>query len=120
MAERREGEHKRGMPCADLVRIAASADAVGTVVAPALGRLAAQQPEIDASFVEASDNAAALALVQDGRADIAVTLTLAVSGERHAIARRSGMRSTFLFAEEIVALSTAEKRANPLCMAPVQ
>lgn len=92
---------------ADLVRIAASVDAVGTVVAPALGRLAAQQPEIDASFVEASDNAAALALVQDGRADIAVTLTLAVSGERHAIARRSGMRSTFLFAEEIVALSTA-------------
>ena len=96
---------------ADLVRIAAFADAVGTVVAPALGRLAAQQPEIDASFVEASDNAAALALVQDGRADIAVTLTLAVSGERHAIARRSGMRSTFLFAEEIVALSTAEIQA---------
>ena len=93
---------------ADLVRIAASADAVGTVVAPALGRLAAQQPEIDASFVEASDNAAALALVQDGRADIAVTLSLAVSGERHAIARRAGMRSTFLFAEEIVAVSAAE------------
>ncbi|WP_341577760.1 ABC transporter substrate-binding protein [Microbacterium schleiferi] len=93
---------------ADLVRIAASADAVATVVAPALGRLAAQQPEIDASFVEASDNAAALALVQDGRADIAVTLTLAVSGERHAITRRSGMRSTFLFAEEIVAVSTAD------------
>ena len=79
---------------ADLVRIAASAEAVGTVVAPTLGRLAAQQPDIDASFVEASDNAAALALVQDGRADIAVTLTLAVSGERHGTARRGGMRST--------------------------
>ncbi|WP_434970679.1 ABC transporter substrate-binding protein [Microbacterium sp. bgisy207] len=93
---------------ADLVRIAASAEAVGTVVAPTLGRLAAQQPDIDASFVEASDNAAALALVQDGRADIAVTLTLAVSGERHGTARRGGMRSTFLFAEEIIALSTAD------------
>lgn len=96
---------------ADLVRIAASADAVGTVVAPALGRLAAQHPEIDASFLEAPDNGSALALVQDGRADIAVTLTLAVSGERHMIARRSGMRSSFLFAEEIVAVSTADMSA---------
>ncbi|MEV4666758.1 ABC transporter substrate-binding protein [Microbacterium sp. LWO12-1.2] len=91
-----------------VVRFAATAECLAQVIAPALARLAIEIPDVDTSVHEATDSADALALVRAGRADIAVTSDIAASGDRRQRTRRSGLRDTFLFAEEIVALTTAD------------
>jgi ABC-type transport system substrate-binding protein/DNA-binding transcriptional LysR family regulator len=92
------------------VRIAAPRDTVPHLVAPALGRLLAEVPGIDVSVDEASDSSDALDRVRSGRADIALTVE-DLAGGRRGGHRRTGMRSTFLFAEEIVALSATDHPA---------
>jgi molybdate transport repressor ModE-like protein len=83
------------------VRIVAPAGAVAATIAPALGRLAAEVPGIGIGLEEA-DAETALAMVRDGRADVAVLQGYA--GERDpALPRRLG-RTTFLHAEEILAV----------------
>lgn len=91
---------------ADAVRFAAPADLIAPVIAPTLGRLAASLAGVEVAVTEAADPAEALAMVRDGRADIAITCTVGARARRSAAARAAGLRSTFLFAEEIVALTT--------------
>ena len=92
------------------VRIAAPGDTLSHLVAPALGRLLAEVPGIDVSVEETADSGEALDLVRGGRADIAVTVE-DLPGGRRSGHRRTGMRSTFLFAEEIVALTATDHTA---------
>lgn len=106
---------------ADTVRLAAPAALIGPAVAPALGALAGSRPDIAASVIEASDAGEALAMVRDGRADIAVTSDVVLRDGRTPVTRRRGLQSTFLFAEEIVALTTADidaegARIDPLLL----
>lgn len=82
------------------VRIAAPAEAVATTIAPALARIAAELPGVEASLIEAGTEEA-VELVRSGRADIAVITS--DSGERGARLRRAGLRPTFLYAEELIA-----------------
>ncbi|MEZ3161715.1 ABC transporter substrate-binding protein [Microbacterium sp. BWT-B31] len=86
------------------VRLAAAPDTIDHVVAAALGQLADELPDIVASLIEAVDDADALAMVHDGRADIAVT-TDVTGAARHPALQRSGLRGVFLFAEEIIAVT---------------
>lgn len=93
---------------ADTVRLAAPAALIGAALAPALGALLEERPDIAVSVLEASDGADAIAMVRDGRADVAVTSDVVLRDGRTPVPRRRGLRSTFLFAEEIVALTTAD------------
>ncbi|MFB8145698.1 ABC transporter substrate-binding protein [Microbacterium sp. NPDC056003] len=94
---------------AGVVRIAAPVECVAHVIAPAFARLAAEIPGIEVSVHETDDTTAALELVRGGRADVAVTIDVAAAGSRRRPApRRAGARSTFLFAEEVVALTVAD------------
>ncbi|KQM81482.1 ABC transporter substrate-binding protein [Agromyces sp. Leaf222] len=88
---------------AGAVRIVADAEAIASTVAPALRTLAASTPGVEVSLIEAED-AAALDMVRDGRADIAVTTRLASPVPSIAKARRDGLRTTFLFSEEVLAI----------------
>lgn len=97
---------------ADTVRFAAPADLIAPALAPALGRLAATRPDVATTIIEAADAAEAFAMVRDGRADIAVTSEVAPRDDRGAATRRRGLRSTFLFAEEIVALTTVDAEST--------
>ncbi|WP_292857129.1 ABC transporter substrate-binding protein [Microbacterium sp.] len=97
---------------AEAVRFAAPPALIAGALAPALGRLARTRPDITASVIEAADAAEAIAMARDGRADIAVTSEIAPHGGRASAPRRRGMRSTFLFAEEIVALTTNDAPAE--------
>lgn len=97
---------------AGVVRIATHPALVGTVIAPALGRLTTEMPGVDATIEEFTDAAAAVAAVRSGRADIAVATAFTGERDGSAIRRRDGLRSTFLFAEEIVALTTSELSAG--------
>jgi molybdate transport repressor ModE-like protein len=96
---------------AGVVRIATHASLVATVIAPALGRLTSEVPGVDAAIEEYADTAAAVAAVRSGRADIAVATTFTGERDSSATRRRDGLRSTFLFAEEIIALTTSERPA---------
>lgn len=106
---------------ADTVRFAAPADLIAPALAPALGRLSASRPDVATTIIEAADAAEAFAMVRDGRADIAVTSEVAPRDDRPAATRRRGLRSIFLFAEEIVALTTVDAasvagRVDPLLL----
>lgn len=97
---------------ADTVRFAVMADLIAPALAPALEALSEALPDVAIGVTEAADAAEALDMVRDGRADIAVTSAIPTSAipTRHrpgSSARRERLRSTFLFAEEIVALTTA-------------
>ncbi|GAA5038403.1 ABC transporter substrate-binding protein [Microbacterium fluvii] len=96
---------------AGTVRFAAPGDVIATVVAPAMGRLAVDLDGIQVSVVEAADAAEAIELVRRGQADIAIGTDIAAAGTRRVTPRRSGLRSTFLFAEEIVTLTTSAAEA---------
>ncbi|WP_194409283.1 ABC transporter substrate-binding protein [Microbacterium cremeum] len=89
------------------VRFAAEVEGIGHVVAPTMARLGAQIPGVEVTVHECADAADALDMVRGGRADVAVTMTVAAAGRR-TTPRRSGMRSTFLFAEEVVAVTAAD------------
>ncbi|MGZ0711584.1 ABC transporter substrate-binding protein (plasmid) [Coraliomargarita sp. W4R53] len=95
--------HRAGM-----VRFAASADSVATVVAPTMRELIDAVSGVEPSVIEVADDKEALELVRTGRADIALTTSIRASGTRRAAPRHRGMRSHFLFAEELVALMPAE------------
>ncbi len=97
---------------ADAVRFAAPAEAIGPMLAPALGRLADAGAEIEVGITEAADAADALAMIRDGRADIALVSAVGERARRSTAARAAGLRSTFLFAEEIVALTTLDVHAE--------
>ena len=86
---------------AGTVRFAASASPLTHVVAPTIARLRQLEPSLTVAVLHAADNEAAIALVHSGKADIAVT----EGHERTASLVRSGLKSTFLFAEEIVAVT---------------
>ncbi|MFF2275555.1 ABC transporter substrate-binding protein [Agromyces sp. NPDC058126] len=92
------------------VRIAAPADAVVGTIAPALARIAADIPGVEVRFVEAEHDEA-LELVRSGRVDIAVTIGAA--GERGQRLRRDGLRSTFLYGEEVIAVFPSEETPEP-------
>lgn len=89
------------------VRLAAPPDAIGPVVAPAAARLAALLPHVDVLIREAADGEAAVELVRSGAADIAVAPSPLFGRGLAAVSRTGGMRSTFLFSEEVVALTDA-------------
>lgn len=90
------------------VRIVAPAEAIAETIAPALARIAAELPEVDARLIEAGTRDA-LELVRSGRADIAIVTT--DSGQSDARLRGPGLRSTFLYSEELVAaVPAAEAR----------
>jgi len=91
-----------------VVRFAGPVESVAHVIAPTFARLAAEIPGIELSLHETVDAAEALELVRSGRADIAISTDVAEAGARRAAPRRSGVRSTFLFAEEVVALTAAD------------
>lgn len=93
---------------AGLVRMVAVPEQIGGVLAPAAGRLAALQPHLDIDVLEAPDAEAALAMVRGGRADIAVTPSALDARERP---RATGLRTSFLFSEEVVALTAADVTA---------
>ncbi len=91
-----------------VVRFAAAVESVAHVIAPTVARLAAEIPGIELTVHETADAAEALDLVRGGRADIAVTTDIAEAGGRRSAPRRNGARSTFLFAEEVIALTAAD------------
>ncbi|MFK4837238.1 ABC transporter substrate-binding protein [Microbacterium sp. ZW T2_14] len=106
-----------------VVRFAAPVESVAHVIAPALARLAVEIPGIEVSLHETSASDEAIDMVRSGRADVAITIDAAVGGTRRATPRRNGMRATFLFAEEVVALTAAEidapgGRVDPAALAP--
>ncbi|WP_062460920.1 ABC transporter substrate-binding protein [Demequina soli] len=90
---------------AGLVRLVAPPEQVGAVLAPAAARLAQLQPHLDIAILEATDAEEALDMVRAGRADIAVTATPFEGRDR---ARGAGLRTSFLFAEEVIALTAAD------------
>lgn len=93
---------------AGLVRIAAPPELIGAIVAPAVGRLAVEVPGTDIVIHEAADNVEAIDLVRNGRSDIGIVPTVLYPRETLQRARPAGMRSTFLFSEEIIALTTSD------------
>ncbi|WP_062204021.1 ABC transporter substrate-binding protein [Demequina salsinemoris] len=93
---------------AGLVRLVALPESVGSVLAPAASRLAALLPHLDIEVLEAATPEDAMDMVQDGRADIAVTPTPLIARDRSTSARREGLRTTFLFSEEVIALTSAD------------
>jgi ABC-type transport system substrate-binding protein/DNA-binding transcriptional LysR family regulator len=103
---------------ADAVRLATPADLIAPVVAPALARLAVALNGVELGVTEAADAADALAMVRDGRADIAVTCSVGERARRSTAARSAGLRSTFLFAEEIVAITSDDAEAPGARVAP--
>ncbi|MCA1307862.1 ABC transporter substrate-binding protein [Microbacterium esteraromaticum] len=108
---------------AGTVRLTGPVESIGPVIAPTAARLAADSPGVEVSVTEAADTVDALDRVRSGRADIAVTVDVAASSSRRQAApRRQGARSTFLFAEEIVAVTVADAdapggRIDPLVLA---
>ncbi|MEJ1156120.1 ABC transporter substrate-binding protein [Microbacterium marmarense] len=94
--------HRAGM-----VRFAASADSVSAIVAPTMRQLVDAVAGVEPSVLEVDSDTSALELVRTGRADIALTTSFRASGIRRAAPRHRGMRSHFLFAEELVALVPA-------------
>ncbi|WP_062287548.1 ABC transporter substrate-binding protein [Demequina phytophila] len=92
-----------------LVRLVATPDQVGPVLAPAATRLARLQPHLEVAILEAPDADAALDMVRGGRADIAVTPTPLDPRER---ARATGLRTSFLFAEEVIAVTATDVPAT--------
>ncbi|GAA1517781.1 molybdate transport repressor ModE-like protein [Agromyces terreus] len=97
---------------ADSLRIAAFPSALAGVVAPLLARLDLEAPDVDIDIVEA-DTDQALALVRDGRADIAVLSTPAGAHAHASHVRREGLRSSFLFADDVLAVVPASFRGDP-------
>ncbi|WP_062516791.1 ABC transporter substrate-binding protein [Demequina gelatinilytica] len=90
------------------VRLVAVPEQVGAVLAPAVGRLAALQPHLDLVVLEAPDAESALDMVRGGRADIAVAPTPL---DTRAGARPAALRTSFLFAEDVVALTASDVAA---------
>lgn len=97
---------------AGAVRLTGPPEAIGLVLAPVSGWLAAHFPSLDISVAEAADSDEAVAMLQGGRADLAIAFGTVVGGRRRTGRRRAGTRSTFLFAEEVVALTTADVDAD--------
>ena len=93
---------------AGTVRFAAPVGTVAHVVAPVMARVVAEIEGVETAYLETVDAADAIEHVFSGRADIALTTSDAPSGGRRSIPRRDGVRSQFLFAEEIVAVTTVD------------
>lgn len=85
------------------VRIAAPDWAIAGIVTPVLARFATQDAGVRADFIEA-DADEAIDLIRAGRADIALTSRFAAERDRAARIRRDGLRSSFLFADDVVAI----------------
>ncbi|WP_136709987.1 ABC transporter substrate-binding protein [Agromyces sp. H66] len=104
------------------VRIAAPDWAIAGIVAPVLGRFATEDSGVRADFIEA-DADEAIDLIRAGRADIALTSRFAAERDRAARIRRDGLRSSFLFADEVVAIvrdddaTPADPRVQPSVLA---
>lgn len=94
-----------------VVRFAAVGESLPHVVAPAVARLAVEIPGLEVSVHEAANASDAIDLVRGGRADIAVTTDVTAAGGRRSTPRRRGLRGTFLFAEEVVALTASDIEA---------
>lgn len=94
---------------AGTVRFTASPGPLAGVVAPAISRLLAIEPGLTVSVVTAADNDEAIGHVIAGQADIAIT----EGHERTAALVRAGLRSTFLFAEEVLAVLAGVPQAEP-------
>jgi ABC-type transport system substrate-binding protein/DNA-binding transcriptional LysR family regulator len=90
------------------VRLAGAPEAIAPVLAPVAGWLGSHFPNLDVTIVEATDSDQAVAMVQGGRADLAISFGIVVAGQRRTGRRRTNTRSTFLFSEEIVAVTTAD------------
>jgi molybdate transport repressor ModE-like protein len=89
------------------VRFVAMPGAVEAVLAPAVTRVATLDPELEFSVAEVNDSIMALDAVTAGTADVAVIETLTGRGGHLA----SRLRSTFLFSDEVVALTTSDVAA---------
>ncbi|WP_448005967.1 ABC transporter substrate-binding protein [Agromyces bauzanensis] len=89
------------------VRIAAPDWAIAGIVAPVLGRFQAEVLGMRADFIEA-DPDEAIDLIRAGRADVALTSRFAAERDQAARIRRDGLRSSFLFADEVVAIVRAD------------
>lgn len=92
---------------AGTVRLVGPPEAIGVIVAPVSLWLATHFPGLDVGVAEASDSDQAVADVQGGRADLAVVFDVLRPGGPRRSRHGASTRSTFLFAEEIVAV-TAE------------
>lgn len=92
---------------AGAVRIAAHPDLMTNVVAPTLGRLIAEMPGLQLTVAEAAADEA-LDMVRDGRTDIALITTFADHADPATRRTMHGLRSTFLFGEEILAITTSQ------------
>jgi molybdate transport repressor ModE-like protein len=98
------------------VRLVAIPGLIGPVIAPVLGRMSLVMPGVEVAVLEACDRESAIEFVRDGRADVAVTSAIAGAAPRSR--RGDGLRSTFLFAEEVVALTSVGVNAAASRIAP--
>ena len=78
------------------------------MLAPVSAWLDADFPSLEVTVIEAGDSGQALDMVHGGRADLSIVFDIVGPGHRAGRYRRAGVRSTFLFAEEIVALTAVE------------
>lgn len=93
---------------AGTVRLIGPPESIGVILAPVSLWLATHFPSLDVTVAEAPDSDQAVSTVQGGRADLAIVFDVIGPDGHRRSHRRAGTRSTFLFAEEIVAVTTAE------------
>ncbi|WP_099022282.1 ABC transporter substrate-binding protein [Mycolicibacterium palauense] len=97
---------------AGTVRLVGPPEAIGVILAPVSFWLDTHFPSLEVTVTEALDSERAVAAVQGGRADLAIVFDVIDPGGHRRFHRPAGTRSTFLFAEEIVAVTTAEVDAD--------
>ncbi|TGD90597.1 LysR family transcriptional regulator [Mycolicibacterium sp. CH28] len=90
------------------VRLIGPPEAIGVILAPVSFWLDTHFPGLDVTVAEAPDSQQAVSAVQGGRADLAIVFDIIGPGSLRRGHRPAGTRSTFLFAEEIVAVTSAE------------
>ncbi|MGY4710434.1 ABC transporter substrate-binding protein [Mycolicibacterium sp. CBM1] len=93
---------------AGTVRLIGPPESIGVILAPVSSWLATHFPNLDVTVAEATDSDHAIATVQGGRADLAIVFDVIGPGGHRRSRRPAGTRSTFLFAEEIVAVTAAD------------
>ncbi len=107
---------------AGTIRLIGPPDAIGVILAPVSAWLATHFPGIEVGVTEATDSEHAVAAVQGGRADLAIVFDIVGPGShRHSHRyshRGASTRSTFLFAEQIVAVTAAERDPGSDRVAP--
>ena len=92
---------------AGAVRLVGPPEAITVILAPVASWLATHFPGLEVGVTESTDSEHAVSSVQGGRADLAIVFDIIGPGRHRGGHRAGSTRSTFLFAEEIVAVTTA-------------